>query len=168
GLGGLRDEVLGDAADDLRVDLEQVHAAHAGLAGQSRGDDDDVGVRGRLVAAALVVGGGPDALGLEALDGAGLVHVERQALGLALDDAGEDDLVEDVVLGETLRRGGAVETGAYDRDFLTQQIGLFIGTTVSRYDSGHGVLTRPLIAWFTPRGGAGRRLAQWTIVDKSY
>ncbi len=36
---------------------------------------------------------------LEALDRPRLVHVERETLGLALDDVGENDRLEDVVLG---------------------------------------------------------------------
>ena len=116
-------DVLGDAADDLGVDLEQVHAAHAGLARQAGGDDDDVGAGGRLVAAALGRGGGADDGGLEALDRARLVEVERQALGLALDDVGEHDGLEDVVLGEALGGGGAVEPGPDDGDLAAAVVG---------------------------------------------
>ena len=99
-------------AHDLRVGLDEVHAAHAGLARQAGGDDDDVGALGALVGAAADA----DDLGLEALDRPRLVHVQRDALGLALDDVGEHDGLEDVVLGETERGGGAVETGADDGD----------------------------------------------------
>jgi hypothetical protein len=35
-------DLLAHALDDLDVGLDQVVAAHAGLAGQARGDDDDV------------------------------------------------------------------------------------------------------------------------------
>ena len=83
-----------------------------GLRGQAGGDDDDVGVLGALVGAAADA----DDLRLEALDRPRLVHVQRDALGLALDDVGEHDGLEDVVLGETERGGGAVETGADDGD----------------------------------------------------
>src|SRR5207248_7375542 len=54
--------------------------------------------------------------GLEALDRPRLVEVEREPLGLALDDVGEHDGLEHVVLGEALRGGRAVEPGADDGD----------------------------------------------------
>src|SRR5262249_46388526 len=50
-----------------------------------------------------------------AFDRPRLAHVESEALRLALDDVGEHDLIKDVVLGQSLRRGRAVETGADDR-----------------------------------------------------
>ena len=53
--GDVLGDVLGDPAHDLGVDLEQVHPAHAGLARQAGGDDDDVGALGGLVAAAVGV-----------------------------------------------------------------------------------------------------------------
>ena len=109
-------DVLGDLPDDAGVGLDEVHPAHARLARQAGGDDDDGGARDRLVAGAVLAGRDPGDLGLEALDRTGLVQVESQAFRLALDDVGEDDLVEDVVLGEALRRGGAVEPGSDDGD----------------------------------------------------
>ena len=82
-----------------------------GLRGKPGRDDHDVAVSSLLVAGAGGgVGGDTDDLGLEALDRPRLVHVERQALGLAVDDVGEDNGVEDVVLGEALCSGRAVET----------------------------------------------------------
>ncbi len=54
--------------------MQQVVAAHAGLAGNARGDDHDVGVgRGRVV-----VGAGDGHVAL--LDGHGFQQVERLAL----------------------------------------------------------------------------------------
>src|SRR5207302_7106621 len=97
-------------ADDLGVDLEQVHPAHPRLAGQPGGDHADVGP-GRLL-----VGVAAHDPGLEALDGPALHHVEGQALGLVLDDVDHHDLVDDVGLGDALCGGGAVETGSDDRD----------------------------------------------------
>ena len=102
--------LLGDVADDLGVDLEQVHAAHAGLARQARGDDADVGARG------LVVAVGAHDAGLEALDRPALHHVERQALRLALDDVGHDDLVGVVGLGDALDERRTVEAAPHDGD----------------------------------------------------
>ena len=110
--GEVRATFSATCADDLGVGLDEVHPAHARLARQAGGDDDDVGVLGALVGAAADA----DDLGLEALDRPRLVHVQREALGLALDDVGEHDGLEDVVLGETVSGGGAVETGADDGD----------------------------------------------------
>ena len=110
-LGRVLGDVLGDTTHDASVRLDEVHAAHAGLAGQTCRNHDDVRACGRLVAGAGGwVGGGPHDLGLEALDGPRLVDVQRQALGLAVDDVGEDHGVEDVVLGEALSSGRPVET----------------------------------------------------------
>jgi amidohydrolase len=107
-------DVLHHVTHDLGVDLDQVHPAHAWLARQAGRDDHDAGSGDRLVALAGRSGGLPGDLGLEALDRTGLVHVQGQALGLALDDVGQHDLVEDVVLGQPLRGGGTVETRADD------------------------------------------------------
>jgi hypothetical protein len=101
------------------VDLEQVHAAHAGLARQTGGDDDDVGLGDRFVALAVRAGRHAHDLRLEALDRPGLVHVEGESLRLAIDDVGEHHRLEDVIFGEPLRGGGTVETGADDGDLLT-------------------------------------------------
>src|SRR5690606_15202682 len=50
GGGGVRGDLLGDAADDLGVLGDEVVAAHARLARQAGGDDDVVAPLGRLVA----------------------------------------------------------------------------------------------------------------------
>src|SRR5262249_53801294 len=59
-------------------------------------------------------GGLADHPGLETLDRPGLVQVQCEALRLALDDVGQHDGVEDVVLGEALRGRRAVEPGPDD------------------------------------------------------
>jgi hypothetical protein len=115
-VGRVLRDVLGHTPHDLGVDLEQVHTAHAGLARQAGRDDDDVGVGCRLVAATVRRGGRADDGRFEALDRARLVEVERESLGLALDDVGQHDGLEDVVLGQTLSRRGPVEAGSHDGD----------------------------------------------------
>src|SRR5690606_40416693 len=67
---------------------------------------------------AVGAAGHPHHLGLEPLDRPGLVQVERESGRLALDDVGQHDGVEDVVLGQPLRGGRPVEPGADDGDLL--------------------------------------------------
>ena len=79
-VGRDRDHLGDDVGHDLEVGVEQVVAAHAGLARDARGDDDDIGVGG----VGVVVGAGDGAVAL--LDRHGLHQVERLALGDALHD----------------------------------------------------------------------------------
>ena len=117
-VGRVLGDVLRDLPNDLGVHFEQVHPAHARLAGQAGRDDHHVRTLDRLVPLAVRPGGDADDRRLETLDGPGLVHVEGQALGLAFDDVGEHDGAEDVVLGQTLRGRRTVEPGADDGDLL--------------------------------------------------
>ncbi len=82
--------VVHDLADhvvhDLVVGVEQIVAAHAGLAGNSGGDDDDVGVGG----VGVVVGA--ENCGIALLDRHGFKQVETFALRDAFDDVDEDDI----------------------------------------------------------------------------
>jgi hypothetical protein len=68
-------DALADRLHHLEVDAEQIVAAHAGLAGDAGGDDDDVGTRD----IGIIVGAGD--LGIETLDRAALGKVQRLALG---------------------------------------------------------------------------------------
>ena len=77
-----------DRLHDVVIGVEQVVAAHAGLARDAGGDDDDVGVRGVFV----VVGAGD--VGVALLDGHGLEQVESFALRDAFDDVDENDVGE--------------------------------------------------------------------------
>ena len=76
-----------------------------GPARQPGGDHHDVAPSG----VGVVVG--PHDQGAVALDGPRLVHVERQALGKALDDVGHHDLVDQIRLGEALHRRRPVLPG---------------------------------------------------------
>ncbi len=109
-VGRAGNDLLGDLLDDLGVDLEEVHAAHARLARQTGRDDDDVASCG----VGVVVGA--DHLGAVSLYRARLVHVEGEALGESLDDVGHDDLVGEVGLGEALRGRRPVLAGSDDGD----------------------------------------------------
>src|SRR5690606_15768545 len=83
------------------VDLEEVVAAHAGLAWEAGRDDGDVRALGERVVAPAVEDG------VEAVDRRGLHEVERLALRDALLDVDEGDLVDDVHAGDALGHGGA-------------------------------------------------------------
>ena len=98
-----------DRADDARVLGQQVVAAHARLARQAGGDHDDVGA-GRV----RVVVGAHDPH-VVAHDRRRLRHVQRLALGQALDDVDEDD-VREPRLSDALRGGRADVAGADDGD----------------------------------------------------
>ncbi len=106
----VRSDLLGDLLDDLGVDLQQVHARHAGLARQTGGDDDDIAAGG----VGVVVGAG-DHRPIP-LEGPRLVHVERQALGEPFDDVGHHDFVGEIHLSEPLDRRGSVLARANDGD----------------------------------------------------
>ena len=116
--------MLHDLADHVRHDfvvgVEQVVAAHAGLARNSGGDDDDVGVGG----VGVVVGA--DDVGVALLDGHGFEQVEALALRHAFDDVDENDVGE-FLRGDPVGGGCAHVSGTYDayflaHDFLSGQI----------------------------------------------
>src|SRR5450755_2740799 len=98
-------------AHDFVVGVEKVVAAHAGLAGDSGSDDDDVGV-GRVG----VVVGAEDG-GVALLDGHGFEQVETFALGDPFHDVDEDDIGE-FFRGDPMGGGGAYVSGTYDGDFI--------------------------------------------------
>ena len=82
--------VLADVGHDLGVGREQIVAAHAGLAGDAGGDDDDVAADG-----VVVVSRAGD-VAVEADDRRRLQQVERFAFGhvAGLGDVEEDDVAE--------------------------------------------------------------------------
>ena len=89
-LGEYFDYLLDDALDDVVVGLEQIVAAHAGLARESGGDDDDVAVRGVAVIAGR--GGDADDAGIGTGDGSRFDHVEGFAGGRAVENVRQDDV----------------------------------------------------------------------------
>ena len=105
---GLADHVF----HDFVVGIEQVVAAHARLARNAGGDDDDVGVRG----VGVVVGA--EHVGIALLDGHGLEQIESFALRNAFDDVDEDD-VSEFLGGDPMGCRGAHVAGTYDGNFLT-------------------------------------------------
>ena len=110
GLGRVFLHVVGHAADDLGVLEQEIVAAHAGLARQAAGDDDDIGTG--------VIGGivGAFDVAVEAFEAGRLHHVERLALRHALDDVVQDDVAQ-FLFRQTLGRGGPDKTGSDNCDF---------------------------------------------------
>ena len=109
--GRVRRGLLDDGADDAGVLGQQVVAAHPGLAGEARGDDDDVGA-GRV--GVVVRAGDP---GVVADDRCGLGEVETLALRQPLDDVHQDDVGE-AGLGDALSGRRADVAGADDGDLV--------------------------------------------------
>ena len=97
-VGGVGLDAFADGLHDLQVDAEQIVAAHARLAGDPGGDDDDVGARD----VGIVVRAGD--LGVKARDRANLRQVERLALRHAFDDVEQDDVAEFLLRGEQRQR----------------------------------------------------------------
>ena len=73
---------------DLEVDAEQVVAAHAGLAGNAGGDDDNVGAGDRRIVARARKSR------VDALDRGRFRQIQRLALRHAVDDVEENDVAQ--------------------------------------------------------------------------
>ena len=96
---------------DAVIRVEQVVAAHAGLARDAGGDHDDVGIRG-----VFVIVGAAD-VGVALLDGHGFEQIESLALRHAFDDVDEYDVGE-FLGGDPVSRGRAYVAGTYDGYFF--------------------------------------------------
>ncbi len=102
---------LADGPDDPGIDLDQIVAAHPGLARDAGGDDHDIGV-GNLG----VVVGAVD-YRVVVLDRRALDDIERLALRHTLDDVDERDVAELFEPGEE-RQGAADLPGPDQRDLV--------------------------------------------------
>ncbi len=98
-----------DLLHDLEVDVEEVVAAHAGLARHAGGDDGDVGVLDRGV------GRGTGHLRVEAGDGRGFGDIERLAIRHAFHDVEQDDVTKFLEADEMGERAADL-AGADQRD----------------------------------------------------
>ena len=108
--------LLDDRPDDPRVLGQQVVAAHPRLAGETRGDHDDVGARGLGV---IVRAGDP---GVVPDDRRRLGEVEALALRQPLHDVDQHD-VRQAGLGDALGGRGADVAGADDGDLVAGHAG---------------------------------------------
>ena len=77
-----------DRVHDLEVDAEQVVAAHARLAGNAGGDDDDVGAGDRRIVARA------GQSRVDALNRGRFRQIQRLALRHAVDDVEKDDVAQ--------------------------------------------------------------------------
>ena len=111
-VGRVRDDLAHHAAHDAEVGVQQVVAAHAGLAWNAGSDDNDVGVGGVGVVVCA------DDLAVALFDGHGLEKIERLALRHAFNDVDEDDIGK-FLGGDPMSGGGADVAGPDDCDFLT-------------------------------------------------
>ena len=111
GVGRGGDGFTDDVGHDVEVGVEEVVTAHAGLAGDACGDDDDVGVRG----VGVVVGADDGDVAL--FDGHGLKEVEGFALGHTFDDV-DEDYVGELFGGDPVGCGCTDVAGTYDGYFL--------------------------------------------------
>mmetsp|Transcript_2467 Transcript_2467/g.9634 ORF Transcript_2467/g.9634 Transcript_2467/m.9634 type:complete len:389 (-) Transcript_2467:19-1185(-) len=130
-LGAVRRDRVRQTGDNARVDLEQIVAGHAGLAGYARGDDHDVAILQRgaqlgVAGEALHLRGGVDVRDVRGdAGGAGDVvqgklrdqgvHLHEQAAGLADTAGGAQD--GDLVPAGLLHRlgGGAGNAGGAEK-----------------------------------------------------
>src|SRR5208337_5153571 len=113
------DDLADDVAHDFEVGIQQIVAAHAGLAWNSGGNDDDVGVGG----IGIVVG--PENRRVALLDGHGLEQIKTFALGNAFDDVDEDDIGQ-FFRGNPMCGGSAYVSRTYDRYFIAHNVPFFI------------------------------------------
>ena len=100
--------LIDDALDDLRVDADQILAAHARLARHAGRDDDDLGSRRRGVAV-RIVRQSRDALHrrVKVQHVRRLHDVDGLALGHALLDVNEDDLAAERLRCKDVRNGSS-------------------------------------------------------------
>ena len=101
------DGLFGGGLDHFVIGEQQIVAAHARLAGETGGDDHDVGAGGLFVA---VGSGNPHII---AFDRRGFQHVEALALRNAFDDIDQHH-VGKLFCGDLLRRVGAHVARAND------------------------------------------------------
>lgn len=112
GVRGMRLDAFADRFHHLQVDADQVVAAHAGLAGNARGDDADI----RILDGGIVVRAGDGDVLAE--DRRGLVDIQRLALGNALGDIEQDDVAQFLArrnMGPACRRSCRRRSGRFSR-----------------------------------------------------
>src|SRR5205814_10231423 len=102
---------------DLVVGVEQIVAAHAGLARNAGGDHHNVGVGG----IGVVIGAAHCRVPL--LDGHGFQQVEAFALRHAFDDVDKHH-VSQLFAGDPVSGGGADIASAHNGDFLAHVVSL--------------------------------------------
>ena len=117
-VGRVLDDVADHVLHDLVVGVQQVVAAHARLARNTGGDDDDVGVRGIRVVVGAENGR------VAAFDGHGLQQVQSLALRNAFHDVDQDDIGQ-FCGGDPMSRSGPHVASAHNSNFLAH---MFLST----------------------------------------
>ena len=111
-LGRLRDHLLDHIGHDLRVGVQQIVAAHAGLARDARGNDHDVGVgRGGVVVRA-------GHMDVALLDGHGFQQIQSLALRHAFHHVDQHHIGQFLGCNPVCCRGAHV-AGTYYANFLS-------------------------------------------------
>ena len=109
GGGDLRGNVL----DDVDIGLRQFQTALSGLAGKTRGDDDDIGAGG-----SVIIAGTNDRRGTERR---ALIDIHGLAKGLLLVDVDQDDLGCDTLDHQVVCDRGAYASRADDSNLTHTQ-----------------------------------------------
>jgi hypothetical protein len=129
-------DALADGLHDLQVDADQVVAAHARLAGNTRRDDAYVGARD----VGVVVGALEGDVGAD--DGGGLGDIERLALGRALGDVEQDDVAQRFARGHVCQ--GAADHAGADKGDLRASHRFHLREEGVRCDIAVGRRSRPV------------------------
>src|ERR1035441_2388081 len=105
-------DIFRDGFDDAGVDVDQIIPAHAGLAGDTGGDDDDIAARSRFISRRA------GNLAVIAFDGGRFVKIERLTLRhtIHLRDIDQNDITQ-LFGGSPVSGGGSDISGPDDADF---------------------------------------------------
>src|SRR5262249_45468926 len=105
-------DFFGHLGDDVRVGFKQIVAAHTRFARQTGGDDNDVGIFGRLVTISA------DKLYVKTVDRSSLCQVERFALRHTFEHVHQND-VRQLFSGDPVSSRSAHVSRAHNRNLIS-------------------------------------------------
>ncbi len=111
GVGRLRHRGQRTGFHDGHIGIGEIIPAHAGFAGETCGDDDDIG------SGCLGVGIGSCDAGVRHFNGRGLGNVESLPLRHTFNDVQKNDIVGEFLINDPLRGSGADVARTDDGDF---------------------------------------------------